>query len=135
MRFGLIVIAAIFMMPFLLERNFNWQTISICSLLFILLIFNFTKLLGLKELYLHKHKLIITHLFKFKTETHLIQNIDSISKNTVIKESGNGPNIIDFPSFEIRIKIRDEKSYKFNSRENLNLKEIYDKLKNIKPSC
>ena len=131
MRVGLFLIATILILLFSLFGNLNWQIAGILILLLVLLIFNLIKLSRLKELSIQQNKLRIIHLFKFKSETYKFQDIFDISKKVVVKENSNGPNYIDFPSLELRIKTNNGKNYKFNSKENLDLEIIYDKLKNI----
>ncbi len=112
----------------------NWQTVGFCLLFLFLLVFNLIKLSRLKEISIQQNKLKIIHLFKFKSETYTFKDISEISKNVTVKETREGPNFIDFPSFELLVKTSNGKSYSFNSKENLNVEKMYNKLKNIKPS-
>ncbi len=134
MRVGLISISIIFIIPFSLYSKPNWQTVGFCLLFLFLLVFNLIKLSRLKEISIQQNKLKIIHLFKFKSETYTFQDISEISKSVVVKETREGPNFIDFPSFELLVKTSNGKNYTFNSRENLNIDEMYNKLKKINTS-
>lgn len=130
-RIGLISISIIFIIPFSLYAKPNWQTVGFCLLSLFLLVFNLIKLSRLKELSIQQNKLKVTHLLKFKSETYKFQDICDISKKVVVKENSSGPNYIDFPSLQVMIKTDNGKNYKFNSKENLDLEIVYDKLKDI----
>ena len=133
MRVGLIVAAISIILFISLMTIFNWRTISICVLLLIPIIYNLIIVIRLKEIDLQKDKIKICHIFKFKAETYSLNDICDIVKRSVKKEYKTGPDYIDFPSLEVTIKFNNGKDFKFNSRENLKLEEIYDQLKNKTP--
>lgn len=132
-RVGLIVAAISIILFIYLMAIFNWRTISFCVLLLIPIIYNLIIVTRLKEIDLQKDKIKIYHIFKFKSETYSLDDISEILKRSVKDETKTGPGHIDFPSLEVTIKFNNGKDFKFNSRENLKLEEIFDQLKNKTP--
>ena len=96
----------------------------------ILFIFNFIKLIRLKEIILSGEGFRIIYPYRFTTLNYSFSEIIIIDKKVIKGSGASGPGFIEQPSFQLSILLENKKKFIFSTKENLNLQEVERELSN-----
>ncbi len=132
-RLGLTIITIIFFGFINMSLDKDWQYFGFSFLTAIVFIFNFHKLMNLKNLYVYKNHFEINYLFRFSTKAYHFNEILEVNQN-ITKDENMDTSYIDFPYKLLQVKTKNNKTYRFKSKENTDLDKIYNLLIKIKPS-
>ena len=132
-RLGLTILTIIFFGFINMSLDKDWQYLGFSFLTAIVFIFNFHKLMTLKNLYIYKNHFEINYLFRFSTKSYYFNEILEVNQN-ITKDENMDTSYIDFPYKLLQVKTKNNKTYTFKSKENTDLDKIYNLLIKIKPS-